>query len=175
MTTFTFSLLRELSFKCFLSLPVNIRFSKCTNYLHYLHTTVSLWALACGGAWMLFYFVVCVQECKFIQPDKLWQDVWCGTTNTPTSYVLVCCPYMYVCPCVNVCVQVETWASKDSLFTHSCVEQQLRDVCVRVWTSGEFPHWGPRRLQKRRTFVSMCHGRQVWLTSLPSVRGWRHF
>ena len=63
----TFSLLRELSFKCFLSLPVNIRFSECTNYLHYSE----LWRVEVHEC----YFVVCVRECNFIQPDKLWQDV----------------------------------------------------------------------------------------------------
>lgn len=51
-----------------------------------------------------------------------------------------------MCMCVNVCVQVETRASKHSLFTHSCVEQQLQGVyaCVHKWVRcGEFPPWAP--------------------------------
>lgn len=85
--------------------------------------------------------VVCVQECNFIQSDKLWQEclVW------HCKNALCVCSGLS-CMCVSVCLQVETWASKHSVFTHSCVEQQLRGVYVLAWMSvgGEFPPWGLR-------------------------------
>lgn len=85
--------------------------------------------------------VVCVQECNFIQSDKLWQEclVW------HCKHALCVCSGLS-CMCVSVCLQVETRASKHSVFTHSCVEQQLRGVYVLAWMSvgGEFPPWGPR-------------------------------
>lgn len=70
-------------------------------------------------------YFVCVQDCSVIQSDKLWQErlVW----HCKNAHCV--CPGL-LCMCVNVCVQVETRASKHGLFTHSCVEQQLRGVYV---------------------------------------------
>lgn len=91
------------------------------------HETLSTQTLSTADIrWM---YVLCERECNFILSDKLWQEclVWhCGNTHP------VCFGLLPLCVCVNMCVQVETQASKHRLFSHSCVEQQFRGVCVRV-------------------------------------------
>lgn len=54
-----------------------------------------------------------------------------------------------------VYVQVQTWASKHSLFTHSCVKQQC--VCACVCLRPEATE------QRYKTWysVSVCHHRQI--------------
>ncbi len=81
---------------------------------------------------MLLYCIG-VRECNFIQCNKLWQERLVWHYKYTHSLCLGLLPF-YVCVLVLmcVCVQVETRASKHSLFTHSCVEQQLRDACVCV-------------------------------------------
>lgn len=135
----------------------------------------SQWQISVTKRWM---YVLCERECNFIPSDKLWQEclVWhCGNIHP------VCLGLLPLCVCVNVCVQVETQASKHRLFSHSCVEQQFRGVCVRVcvrvcaWMGVLRRVSSPRpearlRLQKTRSSVSVCHDRRVWLTSRPSTR-----
>lgn len=99
---------------------------------------------ACYALW------VCKSAISF-SLTSCGKSFWCGTSSTPTLY-------RFVCLCVPACLQVETQASKHSLFTHSCVKQQLRDV------SSLRPE-ARQGLQRKTTSVSMCHYRQVWFQS----------
>ncbi len=109
--------------------------SNCTNYLCSVHVFVIVWTSASSVAKSCMH-VIMLNVCKSAISFSLTscgRSVWCGTENTPTPYVLVCCLYGCMCPSVNVCVcvQVETQASKHSLFTHSCWATDLCEcVCM---------------------------------------------
>lgn len=79
-----------------------------------------------------------------------------------------------ICICVNVCVQVETRASKHSLFTHSCVEQQLKGVyacvCINECVSESFlPEPRGQTVAAENKKLCQCVSRQTSLTHMSAI------
>lgn len=123
--------------------------------------------------------MLCASAILFLQTSR-GRSVWCGTVETPTYCVFGLLPW---CVCVNMCVQVETQASKHRLFRHGCTEQQFwrREyvcVCVCVCARMSVLHKvfslrleARQRLRKTRgTVKRVSRQTAVWLTSLPSTR-----
>lgn len=133
--------------------------SKCTNYLLYFHTTVRLWAQWQRGA---CYYVVCVTECNFIQSNKLWQEF--GVALKYAHSVGLGLLLFYECVCV--------YKLRHGHLNTACLPTAVLSNSSEMWVLQRVSSLRPgatERLQKTRTSVSVCHGRHVWFTSLPST------